>query len=115
MGLGQARAWWVEGLGSGIRQPWVRTPTGSGLCDRGQQSSPFEPLKGIKPVARGPGLCKDTVSCCMCGLHVASRCGCGSGQSLSPGLLIGMTGVALVTGLHSRLQNTAGELHARCF
>lgn len=54
--------------------------------------------------------------CCMCGLssawprvmlHVVSQCGCGSGQSLSPGLLVGMTGVTLAMGLHPRFQNMA--------
>lgn len=48
-------------------------------------------------------------------LHALSWSGCGSGQSLSLGLLFGMTGVALAMGLHPRLQNTAVGLCAPCF
>lgn len=39
----------------------------------------------------------------------------GACQSLSLGLLFGMTGVALAPGLHPRLQNTAVGLCAPCF
>lgn len=41
-----------------------------------------------------------------------SRCGCGSGQSLSLGLVFGMTWVAPTTGLHPKLQNMAVGLCA---
>lgn len=99
-------------MGSGIRQPGVRILILTVGCVTLVNGLIFLSLWWRSAMAPGPGLREESVRCCMWGLHIGSQCGCGSGQSLSPGPLIGMTGVALVTGLHSRLQNTAVERRA---
>lgn len=102
-------------MGSGIRHTWVRILILAVGCVTCQRSYPLS-LWRHSASGPGSGLSEDSVRCCMCGLHIVSQRGCGTGGSMLPGLLIGMTGwpqpQGCTQGFRTRLLDTVPRVPA---